>query len=87
MTMQVEANSREAFLAEKADAIRSLAKNVVRDVIEIGRHLSEAKGKFGRGGITPSFWRGRRTRSDEVKRASIASSTSMIWRRGAILPI
>ena len=49
MTMQVEANSREAFLAEKADAIRSLAKNVVRDVIEIGRHLSEAKGKFGRG--------------------------------------
>ena len=47
--MQVEANSREAFLAEKADAIRSLAKNVVRDVIEIGRHLSEAKGKFGRG--------------------------------------
>ena len=47
--MQVEANRREAFLAEKADAIRSLAKNVVRDVIKIGRHLSEAKGKFGRG--------------------------------------
>ena len=47
--MQVEANRREAFLAEKADAIRSLAKNVVRDVIKIGRHLSKAKGKFGRG--------------------------------------
>ena len=50
MTFRWEASfDREAFLAEKVDAIRALAKNVVRDVIEIGRHLSEAKGKFGRG--------------------------------------
>ena len=36
----------ENFLAEKASAIRSLAKNVMRDVVEIGRHLSEAKERF-----------------------------------------
>ena len=33
----------------KVGAIRALAKNVMRDVVEIGRHLSEAKAKFGRG--------------------------------------
>jgi hypothetical protein len=50
LTFRWEASSdREAFWAAKVDAIRALAKNVVRDVIEIGRHLSEAKGKFGRG--------------------------------------
>jgi hypothetical protein len=37
------------FLAEKAGAIRALAKNVVRDVIEIGRHLSETKLRVGHG--------------------------------------
>jgi len=37
------------FLAEKAGAIRALAKNVVRDVIEIGRHLSETKDRVGHG--------------------------------------
>jgi len=37
------------FLAEKAGAIRALAKNVVRDVIEIGRHLSEAKARVRHG--------------------------------------
>jgi hypothetical protein len=35
----------EKFLAEKTIAIRSLAKNVMRDVVEIGRHLSEAASK------------------------------------------
>ena len=49
MLLPSEANDREAILAEKVGAIRALAKNVVRDVIEIGRHLSEAKAKFDRG--------------------------------------
>lgn len=31
------------FLAQKAGAIRALAKNVARDIAEIGRHLTEAK--------------------------------------------
>jgi hypothetical protein len=39
----------EEILAEKADAIRKLAKNVARDVAEIGRHLSEVKEHFERG--------------------------------------
>jgi hypothetical protein len=34
----------------KADAIRALAKNVVRDVIEIGRHLHEVRGHYSRKG-------------------------------------
>lgn len=29
------------FLAQKAGAIRALAKNVARDIAEIGRHLTE----------------------------------------------
>jgi Protein of unknown function (DUF3102) len=35
--------------SRKAGAIRAFAKNVVRDVIEIGRHLSEAKERVGHG--------------------------------------
>src|SRR5258705_13909400 len=37
------------FLAKKAGAIRALAKNVVRDVIEIGRHLTEARARAAHG--------------------------------------
>lgn len=33
----------DKFLSEKAGAIRALGKGVIRNVIEIGRHLSEAK--------------------------------------------
>ena len=47
--MPAEIDDREAFLARKAGALRALAKTVVRDVIEIGRLLSEAKEAFGRG--------------------------------------
>jgi hypothetical protein len=48
-------NERADFLAEKVGAIRALAKNVVRDVVEIGRHLSEAKVKFPERGDNAEF--------------------------------
>jgi hypothetical protein len=39
----------DQLLAEKASAIRALAENVVRDIIEIERHLIEVKIKVGHG--------------------------------------
>jgi DUF3102 family protein len=49
--LQLVTNPNEAeFLAEKAGAIRALAKNVVRDVIEIGRHLHEVQDRLSRKG-------------------------------------
>jgi hypothetical protein len=39
----------EAFLKEKSAAIRALARNVLSDVLEIGRHLVEAKERVGHG--------------------------------------
>ena len=41
--MDTEVGPHDEFLAEKADAIRQLARNIVHDVVEIGRHLTEAK--------------------------------------------
>jgi hypothetical protein len=43
----------DVFRSEKAGAIRALGKNIVRDVIEIGRHLSEVKRRVGRGNWLP----------------------------------
>ena len=43
----------EDFLAAKSEAIRGLAENVRRDVIEIGRHLIEAKRACGHGNWLP----------------------------------
>ena len=40
----------DQFLAEKAGVIRALAKKVVRDVIEIGRHLYEVRERPGHHG-------------------------------------
>jgi hypothetical protein len=44
-----EIEARDIFLTETADAIRRLAKNVVRDVVDIGRRLTEAKARCGHG--------------------------------------
>lgn len=41
------------FLAQKAGAIRALAKNVARDIVEIGRHLTEAKASCKHGEWLP----------------------------------
>jgi hypothetical protein len=46
---RLHTETRRAFLAEQTYAILALAKNVVRDVVEIGRRLSETKTKFSRG--------------------------------------
>src|SRR5260370_5691555 len=43
----------DEFLAKKAGAIRALGKNVVRNVIEIGQHLTEAKARLGHGNWLP----------------------------------
>jgi hypothetical protein len=43
------ASPTDVFLSEKAGAIRALGKNIVRDVIEIGRHLTEVKVRVGHG--------------------------------------
>jgi Protein of unknown function (DUF3102) len=51
--MGTEIEARDAFLAETAVAIRRLAKNVVRDVVEIGRRLTEAKARCGHGNWLP----------------------------------
>jgi hypothetical protein len=48
-----QAQDAPKSLAEHADAIRKLGKRVVRDVIEIGRRLTEAKALAGRGGWLP----------------------------------
>jgi hypothetical protein len=39
----------DAFLAEKAAAIRTLALSAARNLAEIGKHLNEVKERFGRG--------------------------------------
>jgi hypothetical protein len=54
IALVAEDSDRPAFLAEKGDAIRVLAKSVTHDVVEIGRHLSEVKERFGRG-ENPAF--------------------------------
>jgi hypothetical protein len=41
------------FLSQKAGAIRALAKSIVSDVIEIGRHLTEAKERCAHGQWLP----------------------------------
>lgn len=46
-------NVSERWLAAEAGAIRALAKNVVRDVIEIGRHLSGVKATLPHGAWLP----------------------------------
>ena len=43
VTPHTRAAVADPFLAAKAAAIRALGKRVVRDVIEIGLHLTEAK--------------------------------------------
>jgi Protein of unknown function (DUF3102) len=48
-----EGPEQAAFLAETADAIRGLTKNVVRDVLEIGRRLTQAKERVGHGNWLP----------------------------------
>jgi Protein of unknown function (DUF3102) len=50
MGTEIEA---DAFLAETASAIRKLAKNVVRDVVQIGGLLIEAKARCGHGNWLP----------------------------------
>lgn len=45
--------TREATLADHADAIRTLGKRVIADVIEIGRRLTEAKRIAGHGNWLP----------------------------------
>lgn len=45
--------SNEIILTEKAAAIRTLAKTVAHDVVEIGRHLTEAKEAAGHGNWLP----------------------------------
>ena len=47
--MDTEIESSAEYLAEKASAIRRLAKNITRDVVEIGGHLIEAKALVGHG--------------------------------------
>jgi Protein of unknown function (DUF3102) len=41
-------------LKEHANAIRSAGKRAIRDVIEVGRHLTEAKALVGHGGWNAS---------------------------------
>lgn len=41
------------ILQQKAGAIRALAKNVARDIVEIGRHLTEAKAACAHGEWLP----------------------------------
>ncbi len=43
----------EDFLAAKSEAIRRLVKTVLRDVVEIGQHLVEAKRACGHGNWLP----------------------------------
>ena len=45
--------STETILEQHADAIKTLGKRVVGDVIEIGRHLTEAKQICGHGRWLP----------------------------------
>jgi hypothetical protein len=42
-------NDDQEFLAQKASAIRALGRNVIRDVVQIGQHLSEVKERLGHG--------------------------------------
>jgi len=53
MDMQLELVSNERVLAQHAEAIRVLGKRAVRDIIEIGRRLTEAKELAGHGGWLP----------------------------------
>jgi hypothetical protein len=38
----------QEFLAHKASAIRALGRNVIRDVVQIGQHLSEVRDRLSR---------------------------------------
>jgi Protein of unknown function (DUF3102) len=71
----------EQFLAEKAGAIRALAKNVVRDVVEIGRHLTEAKGACAHGEWLPwlerEFAWGERTAQRFMQVHDLAKSAKL----------
>jgi hypothetical protein len=53
MPIQTESPARNSVLAEHAAEIRRLGQRVVGDVIEIGRHLVEAKKLCGRGNWLP----------------------------------
>jgi hypothetical protein len=49
--------AHDDFLAQKAEAIRALKRNVVRDIIEVGRHLSEVQSELARrGGAHDGRW-------------------------------
>src|SRR5262245_32482560 len=43
----------DAILVEHADAIRNLGKQTIDSIIEIGRHLTEAKAILGHGNWLP----------------------------------
>jgi hypothetical protein len=50
---QVVKDDNASVLCEHADAIRALARRTARDIIEIGRHLAEAKKVAGHGNFLP----------------------------------
>jgi len=51
--VQLDLVSNERALAQHAEAIRVLGKRAVRDIIEIGRRLTDAKELAGHGGWLP----------------------------------
>lgn len=53
MDAQLELTTNEKLLVQHAEAIRVLGRRAVRDVIEIGRRLSEAKEIAGHGSWLP----------------------------------
>jgi Protein of unknown function (DUF3102) len=75
-----EIEAQDAFLAETAVAIRRLAKNVTRDVVEIGRRLTEAKTRCGHGNWLPwldhEFNWGERTARNFMRVFELSKSES-----------
>jgi hypothetical protein len=56
MTGRIMTAMNTSALAEHAQAIRTLGKRVVEDIVEIGRHLSEARKLFGARGDGWEDW-------------------------------